>query len=50
MNKINSAGLNLINRVTENKENEKLVTKNQIIEEQKNVLYYFRHQIYYMVL
>ncbi len=38
MNKINSAGLNLINRITENKDNEKLVTKNQIIEEQKNVL------------
>ena len=34
MNKINSAGLNLINRVTENKD-EKLNTKNQIMKSRK---------------
>ena len=38
MNKVNSAGLNLINRITENKKSEKIISKNQIIEQQKNVL------------
>ena len=38
MNKINSAGLNLINRVPENKNNDQLVSKTQIIEEKDNIL------------
>ena len=38
MNKINSTGLNLINRLTENKNNESIVSKNQIVEEKNNIL------------
>ncbi|MEC6997657.1 MAG: flagellar hook-basal body complex protein FliE [Pseudomonadota bacterium] len=38
MNKVNSTGLNLINRITEDKNSEKIISKNQIIEQQKNVL------------
>ena len=38
MNKINSAGLNLISRVKENKNTEELVSKKEILTEQNNVL------------
>ena len=38
MNKINSAGLNLISRVKENKNTEELVSKKEILAEQNTVL------------
>ncbi|MBF96548.1 MAG: Flagellar hook-basal body complex protein FliE [Alphaproteobacteria bacterium MarineAlpha9_Bin4] len=38
MNKINSTGLNLISRANENKINEELVSKKEILSEQNSVL------------